>query len=280
VVATTVAVLLVFAVIASGFVLSIGQVATRVPELTERAESLLAQLRRWGAARGLPTSALGAEGSAERLFPALGKAAAVGVGTLERLGLILAFFILGLLEVGDFREKARSRLRAPVGDTVVDATTDIAHRVRRYLRALTITSLISCVATGLFALAVGLDSPIIWGLVAFLLNYVPTIGPLVAVVPPTLYALLHFGSLSRAALVFAGVGAIQFAIGNFIDPKIEGRVLSISALVVLVSVIFWGWLWGVLGALLAVPLTVALVAVCQRFERAKWVADLLTERER
>ncbi len=79
------------------------------------------------------------------------------------------------------------------------------------------------------------------------------------------------------ALVLFGLGAMQFAIGNFVDPKIEGRAVSISALVILVSVALWGWVWGVLGALLAVPLTVVLVTVCERFERSRWVAELLTE---
>jgi predicted PurR-regulated permease PerM len=106
---------------------------------------------------------------------------------------------------------------------------------------------------------------------------VPTIGPFVVVVPPSLYALLQFGSLNRFAVVFFGIGAIQFVIGNFVAPRIEGRALALSPLVILVAVIFWGWLWGVLGALLAVPLTAALVAVCARFERSEWVAAMLTE---
>ena len=76
------------------------------------------------------------------------------------------------------------------------------------------------------------------------------------------------------------MGAIQFVIGNFVDPKVEGRVLSLSPLVVLVAVVFWGWMWGVFGALLAVPLTVLLVGVCERFERARWISALLSEDDR
>ena len=280
VLATTLVVLLAFAVIAGGFVLSIGQVASRAPELAERAQALVEQARRWAQDRGLPAPAGGGGSITDQLLPSLSRLLSAGGITLERLGFILAFFVLGLLEVSDFRDKARERLRPPHGEAVVAAAADIAHRVRRYLGALTITSLISGVATGIFALIVGLDSPFVWGLVAFLLNYVPTIGPFVAVIPPTLYALLQFGGGARTLVVFLGVGAIQFVIGNFVDPKIEGRVLSLSPLVVLVAVVFWGWLWGVFGAVLAVPLTVAVVAVCERFERSRWVPALLSEADR
>ena len=276
VIVTTLTVLLAVAVIAGAVVLGVGQVATRAPEMAERLQIVAEQARRWAQAHGLPVPAAGGE-MGERLFPVISRLVRSGGVTLERLGLILAFFILGLLEVSAFCDKARERLRAPHGDALVEGAAETSRRVRRYLGALTITSLISGVATGLFTLAVGLDSPLIWGLVAFLLNYVPTIGPFVAVVPPTLYALLQFGSLGRTAVVFFGVGAIQFFIGNFLDPKIEGRVLSLSPLVVLVSVVFWGWMWGVLGALLAVPLTVALVDVCDRFQRSRWVSALLSE---
>ncbi len=281
--ASTLAVLLAVAVIAGGFALSIGQVASRAPQIAERAQELVGQVRQLARARGvtLPPAAGGEGGGAgqlaERVFPVLSRVFATGGLTLERLGLVLAFYLLGLFEVAAFRDKALRRLRPPAGEAVVQTAADAAGRVRRFLVALTKTSLISGAATALFALAVGLDAPLTWGLVAFLLNYVPTIGPFVSVVPPTLYALVQFGGAGRVALVLFGLGALQFAIGNFVDPKIEGRAVSISALVILVSVAFWGWVWGVLGALLAVPLTVVLVTVCERFERSRWVAELLTE---
>ena len=277
VVACTLALLIVVAVIASGFALSLGQLAGRAPELAERLETVTEQARRWAERRGIPVPADQDGSLVERLFPLLSGMMRKGGVTLERLGLVVAFFVLGLLEVDAFRDKARTRLAASTGEAIVGTAEDIAHRVRRYIGALSITSLISGVATGLFALAVGLDSPLTWGLVAFLLNYVPTVGPFVSVVPPTLYALLQFGGVGRAALVFFGVGAIQFFIGNFLDPKIEGRALSMSALVVLLAVIFWGWVWGVLGALLGVPITAALLAVCERFERARWLPALLAD---
>ena len=133
--------------------------------------------------------------------------------------------------------------------------------------------------TGLFTLIMGLDLALLWGVTAFLLNYVPTLGPAAAIVPPTVFALLQFGGIERAAGVFFGVGAIQFLIGNFVDPKIEGRAVALSPVVVLFAVVLWGWIWGVLGALTAVPLTVTIVIVCQHFDGTRWVAALLSEVE-
>lgn len=146
--------------------------------------------------------------------------------------------------------------------------------------ALSITSAISGVATAVFAAAVGLDLALMWGFTTFLLNYIPTLGPLVAVIPPSLFALFQFEGLGRPALVFLGIGAIQFFIGNFVDPKIEGRVLSLSPFVVLFGIVLWGWIWGVFGAFLAVPLTAAIVIVCREFESTRWIAVMLSGRER
>ena len=303
VVLTTLAVLLVAAIIGGGFALAIGSIAERAPEIGERLNELTTRLREWGEARGLPMP--GSGDSAQPSQPQSGSGASgggssgggsgqsgaageglvdrilrEGLSTIEMLGLVFAFFILGLLEVRDFEVKAARRLPGSTGRSVVENAGAISARVRRYLVALSASSLVSGIATGLFTWAMGLDSPLTWGLVAFLLNYVPTIGPFVAVVPPSLYAIVQFDTPLRAAAVFFGVGAIQFFVGNFLDPKIEGRALSLSPLVVLVAVIFWGWVWGVFGALLGVPITVALVMIADQFDSTRWIASLLTEVER
>jgi predicted PurR-regulated permease PerM len=298
VVLTTLAVLVVAAIIASGFGLAIGSIAERAPEIGERLTELTTRLREWGEARGLPMP--GGGDSARSSQPQGGsgeggtgggqsggaggghidRIVRQGLSTIEMLGLVFAFFILGLLEVRDFEVKAARRLPGGTGRSVVENAGAISARVRRYLLALSASSVVSGIATGLFTWAMGLDSPLTWGLVAFLLNYIPTIGPFVAVIPPSLYAIVQFDSPLRAAAVFFGVGAIQFFVGNFLDPKIEGRALSLSPLVVLVAVIFWGWVWGVFGALLGVPLTVALVMIADQFDSTRWIASLLTEVER
>jgi predicted PurR-regulated permease PerM len=119
----------------------------------------------------------------------------------------------------------------------------------------------------------------VWGFLAFLLEYVPTIGSLLAVVPPTLMAVAQAagdgGGFGRVGLVFAAFGALQITLGNVIDPKLEGRLMALSPLGVLVAIVFWGWLWGAIGALLAVPLTVALAIAARHVPGMRGVATVL-----
>jgi AI-2 transport protein TqsA len=109
-----------------------------------------------------------------------------------------------------------------------------------------------------------------------LLNLIPTVGPAVSIVPPTLFAILQFDGLARPTVVFIGLGLLQFFIGNFIDPKIGGRVLSLSPFLTLLAVVLWGWLWGSLGAIIAMPLVAAVVITCRQFESTRWIATLVS----
>lgn len=275
---STLVVLLAAAVLAGAVALSVAQVAERGPELVRRATTLGQQLRAWLTAHGLPVPrGGGGEGALSGIAAAIERFLGATTDTLELLGLTFAYYILGMLEVGAFRDKARRALRPPAGETLVRATADVAHRVRGYLWAVTVTSLVAGAAAGLFAWAVGLEGALTWALTTFLLNYIQTIGPLLSVIPPTLYAVIQGGSAGHVALVFFGLGAIQFFIGNFVDPKVSASRVSISPLVVLVATTFWGWLWGATGALLAVPLTVAVAGACERFERTRWIADMLAD---
>ena len=271
-------ILVASAIIVAALVWSIQRLATRAPQLAERFQAITEQAVAWARANNLPVPVNVASASlGEWLSPVAGKAFYIFYSTAAMLGLVLAYLVLGLLEVGDFEAKVAQRLRHRLGDRVLDTASVISSKVRRHLVALSITSAISGAVTGIYAAALGLDLAIIWGIVTFLLNYIPTLGPLVAIAPPTLYALLQFDGFNRPLAIFLGIGAIQFFIGNFVDPKIEGRVLSLSPLVVLFSVAFWGWVWGIFGAFLAVPLTMAIVVTCQQFDTTRWIAALLSD---
>jgi predicted PurR-regulated permease PerM len=112
--------------------------------------------------------------------------------------------------------------------------------------------------------------------VSGLLNLIPTIGPAISVIPPTLFAILQFDGLARPAAVFAGLGVIQFFLGNFVDPKIGGHVMHLSPFLVALAVVFWGWVWGSLGALIAMPLLAAVVITCRQFDSTRWIAMLVS----
>ena len=112
------------------------------------------------------------------------------------------------------------------------------------------------VLSGLVAWGFGVDFPFIWGTLTVLLNFIPNIGSMIAVMPPVLLALVQFDGLARPVTLLAALTTIQVTIGNFLDPRWLGRSLSLSPLVVFVMMVFWGWVWGIVGIFLAVPLTI------------------------
>jgi predicted PurR-regulated permease PerM len=191
--------------------------------------------------------------------------------------LVIAFLVFGLLEAPDFQAKLGSIVPRQRAGAWFDAIHTITSDFQRYIVVRTFIGLITGVLVALFAWVIGLDFALIWGLTNFLLNYIPTLGSIIAVVPPVLFGLLQFQSIPMALLVLLGVGGVQFVMGQYIDPLLQGKYLALSPLVVLLSVTFWGWLWGVAGAFIGVPLTIGIVIACRHFERTRWIAILLAE---
>jgi predicted PurR-regulated permease PerM len=204
---------------------------------------------------------------------ALRSAFTLGEGAL----LTLALTILGLLEVHAFRDKVAAL--GSDGARVIKSAETASSRFGRYFAARTVMGVIQGVVTGAFAWAVGLDLAFVWGVLSALLNYVPTIGSALAVIPPALFALVQFREPGKALLVVGGLTAIQLVLGNYVDPRIQGRVLSLSPFVVLLSIAFWGWLWGPAGALIAVPITIAMVIAGQMFPSVRGLDVLFSERK-
>jgi AI-2 transport protein TqsA len=216
----------------------------------------------------------------ERLAPIATAALREAYAVLTALGFTLAFFLLGLLEVREIEARVKRGLRPSVGEAIMRTGTEIAVQFRQYLVAIIASSAVGGLATGLFSLAMGVDLAVLWGIVSGLLNLIPTVGPAVSIVPPTLFAILQFDGLTRPLIVFIGLGLLQFFIGNFIDPKIGARVLSLSPFLILFAVVFWGWLWGSLGAVIAMPLVAAVIIACRQFDSTRWIATLLAAEPR
>jgi AI-2 transport protein TqsA len=135
-------------------------------------------------------------------------------------------------------------------------------------------SLVTGMLVWALAAALGLELAVEWGVIAFTLNYIPFIGPFIATMFPTLYALAQFESWQAALLVFACLNVIQFVIGSYIEPRVAGKALAMSPFLVLFSVFFWTYLWGFFGAFIGVPIAIALVTFCSLHPSSRWVADL------
>ncbi len=151
----------------------------------------------------------------------------------------------------------------------------VISEVQTYLGIKTVVSLATGLVLGAWAWVWGLDFPVLLGLVAFVLNYVPTVGSIIAAVPAILLSLILVGTVGHALGVTLGYVVVNTLFGNILEPNLMGRRLGLSTLVVILSLLFWGWTWGPIGALLSVPLTVVVKIWMENTHDLKWVAILL-----
>lgn len=156
----------------------------------------------------------------------------------------------------------------------------VFHRIRvsmeRYLWVQTVISVIITLLTYITLTLIGVNNALFWSFVIFFLNYIPTIGSIVATVIVAAAALVQFDTIGPIIATAVGVGAWQFLVGNFIQPRMTGESLNLSAVVVLLALAVWGAIWGIAGAFLAAPLTVMLMIVLAQFESTRWIAILLS----
>jgi predicted PurR-regulated permease PerM len=191
---------------------------------------------------------------------------------LSDLVLILLTVTFILLEVSSFPIK----LRAVLGDPKQKFPhfTKFANDMKRYMVIKTFMSLASGILISVWLYILGVDYAILWGFLAFLLNYIPNIGSIVAAIPAVILAVVQLG-FGSAVLVAAGYLVINFVEGNVIEPRLMGRKLGLSTLVVFLSLIFWGGLFGFVGAILAIPLTMTMKFAFESSESTRWIAVLL-----
>lgn len=190
--------------------------------------------------------------------------------------LVMLLVVFMLFEISPGAGKLRVLLGGPHAD--LHQLAEAAGQLQRYLVVKTYLSAITGTLCGAWLAIVGVDFPLLWGLLTFLLNYVPSVGAAIAMIPPVLVALLTLGP-GAAAGAAIGFLVVNFVIGNFIEPRLMGMALGLSTLVVFVSMLFWGWLWGPLGALFAVPLTMLLRSALAVSDETRWLAVLLSSSE-
>jgi predicted PurR-regulated permease PerM len=198
------------------------------------------------------------------------------LGTLGSLSsnlvLILLIFVFILVEASVLPAKfqAMPGFTNLDGDRVRQILTDI----RNYLTIKTKVSLLTAVLITGCLWMLGVDFPVLWGLLAFFCNFVPNIGSILAAIPAVLLALVQLGPMS-ALYVALSYLVINGLIGNVLEPRMMGQGLGLSTLVVFLSLIFWGWVLGPVGMILSVPLTMMAKITLDRFEETRWIAILL-----
>jgi len=253
---------------------SLNEFLQNLPSYQEKLKQRTTSILDWSAAIGLDFSQ---SVIAEYINPGLAIQMAANVFTRLSNVLTNAFFILLtavfiLLELTGLTNKIILAMERPQKTLAfLDAFTS---SVNRYLSIKTLVSLGTGLSITLFLHLVGVDFPILWGVLAFFLNYVPNIGSIIAAIPPVLLAFIQLGSLS-ALITALGFMAVNVIIGNLIEPKFMGQRLGLSTLVVFLSLVFWGWVLGPVGMLLSVPLTMIVKIALENSEETRWVAVLL-----
>ncbi len=270
------AIVLTFFVAASLATWAFGRIGRSVITDGARFQSLYTQLADWLEGHGIAVAGVWAE------HFNVGWLLRIAQGVTARLNTMISFWVvvvvyvlLGLLDTEAIARNARAALSPQAAVVLIDGSAQTASKLRRYMLVRTLMSL----ATGLLVWALsagfGLRFAVEWGIIAFTLNYIPFIGPFVATFLPTLYALAQFGSPQAAITIFAGLNVIQFVIGSYIEPRVAGYALAMSPFVVLFSVFLWSFLWGMFGAFIGVPITIAALTYCMQAPSTRWISQLL-----
>jgi AI-2 transport protein TqsA len=273
--------LLVVTVLGYLIVWAFGTVGRWLIENALRLQALYMQWTDWLEEHGiLVTSLLVENFNASWLIRAVQEIGGRLHGLLTFVVIAFVFTALGLLEIDIAGRNIESLRNKEAARTILQASTQIADKFQRYMLVRSAMSVLTGLVVWAFALLAGLELATAWGVIAFVLNYIPFIGPLVATVFPTLFALVQFGSWQLAAIVFLGLNVIQFLIGSYLEPRIAGAALSVSPFLVLFAVFFWAFLWGLPGAFIGVPIVIAALTLCEQRESTRWIATLLSGRER
>ena len=253
---------------------SIREFSRDLPEYRARINAQVVPLVEWLRAKGMsiPT------GEYMSYFEP-GAAVQLAADLLNGFGKVLgnAFLIFLtvlfiLLETASFPRKFRAVADDP--DRALDRFAVFRENVKRYLVIKTVASLGTGVAIGLWLAMLGVDYPMLWGLLAFLLNYVPNIGSIIAAVPAVLFAAVQLGP---GAALWSGAGylVVNVLVGSIVEPRFMGRGLGLSTLVVFLSLVFWGWVLGPVGMFLSVPLTMMIKIALDSRPDTHWIAVLL-----
>ena len=255
---------------------SVDQFSQSLPAYQTRLEELLSGVDDWLSGHGIKVPESGgimdvidpgqAMGFANSLISSLG-------GVFGNLFLILFTVLFMLLEAWIFPQK----IQAIYGNNsamVLARFSDVIKSTRQYLSIKALMSLATGIIVGAGTAVIGLDYPILWGFLAFALNFIPNIGSIIAAVPAALLSLVQLGPMATLWVILVYLTA-NIIIGNIIEPRYMGEKVGLSTLVVFLSLVFWGWLFGLVGMLLSVPLTMTVKFASLVSDETRWLGILL-----
>ena len=198
---------------------------------------------------------------------------------LSNAFIILIYALFIFLEEANFHNKLKAVFKDKNQFNELNSVlNEIEKSITSYIGLKTFVSFITGLASYIALLFIGIDAPLFWAFLIFLLNYIPTIGSLIGTLFPAIFCLLQFGDFNSGLWVLGIVGGIQVIVGNLLEPKLMGNTLNISSFVAIFALSFWGALWGITGMLLSVPITVIMVIIFSHFKNTKAIAIMLSEK--
>lgn len=197
------------------------------------------------------------------------------IGAIVMQGSIVALLVMFMLfETLNFRAKISRALENPAPS--LKRFSEFSLTLKRYLAVKTVISLATGVLIWLSCLIIGVEFPLLWGVLAFALNFIPNIGSALAAVPPVLLLLVaQDGGVLQAMMLASAYLVINFVLGNLIEPRVMGQALGLSTFVAFLSLVVWGWIFGAAGMLLSVVLTMTLKIALDSHPQTRWIAHLL-----
>jgi AI-2 transport protein TqsA len=264
-----------FAAFGSLIVWSFSRVGQAVANDADRFQAAYEQMSVWLEGHGIAVAGIWAEHVNIGWYIRLAQTVIARLNSTTTFWLVVLVYVsLGLLEVDDFARNIKRLRNADLSQALISGSIATAKKMRSYYLVRTQMSIVTGLLVYGITYAVGLPLAKEWGVLAFALNYIPFLGPLLATLFATVYAIAEFQSWETAVLIFVLLNVIQIAIGSYVEPRVSGTALSMSPTLVLFSVFFWSYLWGVFGAFIGVPITIAILTFCEQCQSTRWLADL------
>ncbi len=256
--------------------ISVNRLIETIPEYADELDGQIAALGDWLDDFGIDSAAIS---SLEFLQPAnlldlIGGLVQSLIGAIANAGFMLMILIFMVLEATGF--SAKFQIQSSKGHPFLERCATLGHDVRQYVIITTKINFLVGLANAIMLAIIGVPFPILWGILSWLLGYIPSIGFWLALIPPVILALITIG-WEAALLVFILYVLINGSVQNFLSPKLMGKGLNLSALVVVLSLFFWSWILGIVGGLLSSLLTIGVVRlILEGSDDTMWLANLLS----
>ena len=189
--------------------------------------------------------------------------------------LVIVFMAFMMMGKVNLKAKITKAFRVDQANRIDDIINEATEKIQKYIGTKLVVSFITGITSLIIFLSFGLDFAFFWAIAIFMFNFIPNIGSIIASVLPVLFSILQFGSFGTAIWLLIALGTLQFVMGNILEPRLMGYSLDLSPMIVILSLIFWGYIWGVAGMLLSVPMLATITIVFERFDSLRFISVFL-----